>query len=456
MEQYSLLFAPERQIFSVSELNSSIRSTLETEFCDISVAGEISGVRLATSGHCYFTFKERDCTVKCVVYRSTYRYMKFKPKDGISAIARGSISVFEARGEYQLQVESLEPVGAGALQAAFEELKKKLAAEGLFDATRKRKLPAYPRRIGIVTSTKGAVLSDILHVLERRFPGLAIRVFPAQVQGEGSIEEVCRGLAHFSEFKWADVVIVARGGGSIEDLWTFNTEAVARAIASCSVPVVSAVGHETDVTIADFVADLRAPTPSAAAEVICMQKSEILESIAGCRAKLLQLIRFRVASAMHQLQKQGIERATSLLHRFIGRQLQNVDDKEHRLRDCARNAMDRRERKRRELQERVRHFDIRPKLERGRGRLEAARERAVTIMNRKLARRDQSLDNCAASLRQLSPLRILDRGYAIVTDANARIVRDEATVPPGADIRVRLAQGGLQARVTAQQEGEGS
>jgi exodeoxyribonuclease VII large subunit len=231
------------------------------------VSGEISGVKLASSGHYYFNLKERDAVLKCVAYRSANRYWKFKPADGLAVLARGHIDVYEMRGEYQLQVDVLEPQGIGALQLAFEQLKKKLAGEGLFAAERKRPLPRFPRRIGIVTSPRGAAIADIVHILSRRFPGLAIRLYPALVQGPGAAEEVCRGIDYFSRTGWPDVVIVGRGGGSLEDLWTFNEEAVARSIAACSVPVISAVGHETDVTIADFVADLRAPTPSAAAEL---------------------------------------------------------------------------------------------------------------------------------------------------------------------------------------------
>ncbi len=278
MEQFALEFdlTPERRIFSVSELNAAIRAILDDEFRDIWVSGEISGLKLASSGHYYFTLKERDAQLRCVAFRSAHRYWKFKPADGLAVLARGRIDVYEVRGEYQLQVELLEPQGLGALQLAFEQLKKKLAAEGLFAAERKRRLPRFPRRIGIVTSPRGAAIADMIHILSRRFPGLAIRLFPALVQGAGSVEEVCRGIEYFSRSGWADVVIVGRGGGSLEDLWTFNEEAVARSIAACSVPVVSAVGHETDVTIADFVADLRAPTPSAAAELVVPTRDSVV------------------------------------------------------------------------------------------------------------------------------------------------------------------------------------
>src|SRR5437899_5978355 len=256
MEQFALQFLPERRVFTVSELNSAIRGILDREFQDVWIVGEISGTKLAASGHYYFTLKERDAQLRCACFRSTARFLKFKPQDGVAVLARGRIDVYEARGEYQLLVETLELQGHGALQFAFEQLKKKLAAEGLFDQARKRPLPRFPARIGIVTSQRGAVISDMIHVLSRRFPGLHIRVFPAQVQGPGSIEEVCRGIQYFSRGGWAEVVIVARGGGSIEDLWTFNEEMVARAIAASAAPVISAIGHETDFTIADFVADL--------------------------------------------------------------------------------------------------------------------------------------------------------------------------------------------------------
>jgi exodeoxyribonuclease VII large subunit len=242
MEQMALAWGPTRKTFTVAELSARIRDLLGSEFDDIWVAGEISGSRTPASGHCYFTLKDREAQVRCVCYRTSLRYLKFKPRDGVAVLARGRIDVYEARGEYQLLVEALEPQGHGALQFAFEQLKKKLAMEGLFDAGRKRGIPRLPRRIGIVTSPTGAVIGDMTQILSRRFPGLHIRLYPALVQGEGSIEAVVRGIQYFSDNKWADVLIVARGGGSLEDLWTFNEEAVARAIAASSVPVISAVG----------------------------------------------------------------------------------------------------------------------------------------------------------------------------------------------------------------------
>src|ERR1700719_126834 len=288
MEQMALAWGPARKTFTVTELSARIRDLLGSEFDDVWVAGEISGSKMAASGHCYFTLKDQEAQVRCVCFRTSLRYLKFKPQDGIAVLARDRIDVYEARGEYQLQVELLEPQGHGALQFAFEQLKKKLSTEGLFDAARKRAIPRLPRRIGIVTSPSGAVIRDITQILSRRFPGLHIRLYPATVQGEGSIEAVLRALEYFSGSGWPDVVILARGGGSLEDLWTFNEEPVARAIVASSVPVISAIGHETDFTIADFVADLRAPTPSAAAEMVIRTRDQLFDQLDVFDHKLLQ------------------------------------------------------------------------------------------------------------------------------------------------------------------------
>ena len=448
MEQFALEFdlTPERRIFTVSELNTAIRAALDSEFQDIWVSGEISGLKLATSGHYYFTLKEREAQVKCVAFRSSHRYWKFKPQDGMAVLARGRIDVYEARGEYQLLVEALDPQGVGALQVAFEQLKKKLAAEGLFSPQRKRPLPRFPRRIGIVTSPRGAAIADMVQILTRRFPGLHIRLFPSLVQGEGSVEEICRAIDYFSRTGWPDLIIVGRGGGSIEDLWSFNSEAVARAIAGCSVPVISAVGHETDVTIADFVADLRAPTPSAAAELAICTREELLDRIAAARTKGAQAVRYRLAMLERRLRQQGIDRALNLLNRRIGRGLQRVDEQEYRMRERIRWALESRERARRALETRLKRFDMRPRLAADRRRLETAHTTLLQTIRLRLAGRRSALDQLSAKLSQLSPLRILERGYAIVRTESG-ILKDSAAAPPASRIHVRLAKGGLDAEV---------
>jgi exodeoxyribonuclease VII large subunit len=449
MEQFGLEFdlVPERRMFTVSEIAAEVRAFLGGEFADIWVSGEISGLKLATSGHYYFTLKDRDAQLRSVAYRSAHRYWKIKPQDGLSVNARGRIDLYEARGDLQFQVDFLEPQGLGALQLAFEKLKKKLAAEGLFDAERKRPLPRFPRRIGIVTSPRGAAIADMINILTRRFPGLHIRLYPAQVQGQGSVEEVCRGIQYFSKAKWADVIIVGRGGGSLEDLWTFNEEAVARTIAGSAVPVVSAIGHETDVTIADFVSDLRAATPSAAAElVVCITLSDVLNQISRARTKSLQAVRYRLAMSEKRLRQQGIDRALGLLHRQIGRHLQRVDECDYRLREWMRIATLSRERARRALEERLRRFDMRPRLAADRRQMEAAHNIAMQSMRTRLMQRRSRLEQLAAKLGQLSPLRILDRGYAIVSNQGG-IVTDPAQAPPESAIHVRVAKGSLDATV---------
>jgi len=444
LQQYPLLLVPENRVFTVSELNGSIKATLDQEFQDIRVSGEISGLRMAQSGHAYFTLKELDSQIRCVCFRSTYRYLKFKPQDGIEVIARGRLDVFEARGEYQLLVEGVDPQGHGALQVAFEKLKQKLRLEGLFEQDRKRAIPRFPRHIAMVTSPRGAVISDMVHVLERRFPGLHIRLFPAQVQGDAAIEEICRGLDYFSRSGWADVVILARGGGSLEDLWSFNSEAVARAIAASEVPVISAVGHETDVTIADFVADLRAPTPSAAAEMLCCTREELVTRIAACDSRLTQAVRFRLSEASRRVSRLGTERAASILHRQIGRNLQRNDEKETRLRDAMRLRTTAALARIAAYESRLRFHDMRPRLAQSRNRLERSTAALTQSLALLISRKSQRLETATAKLEQLSPLRILDRGYAIVSN-NAGLVKKPADAPPSSAIRIRFAEGTLTA-----------
>ncbi len=447
MEQLALAWGPVRKTYTVAELNASIRGLLESQFDDIWVAGEISGSKTASSGHCYFTLKDHDAQLRCVCFRTSLRYLKFKPRDGVAVLARGHIDVYEARGEYQLLVEALEPQGHGALQFAFEQLKKKLAADGLFEAARKRPLPRLPRRIGIVTSPTGAVIRDITEILSRRFPGLHLRVYPALVQGDGSVEAVVRALEYFSQSGWPDVVILARGGGSLEDLWTFNAEDVARAIAASRVPVISAIGHETDFTIADFVADLRVPTPSAAAELVICTRDQLLDQLTSSEHRMAQFVRYRLAMALRRLHQQGIERAAAILHRGIGRAAQRIDELEYRLRDrmAARLSVDL---KRRDaLAARLRNLDLRLRFAQARRRAESAETAMIQLARLRLAGARGRLEQALAHLTQLSPLKILQRGYAIVTNGAGSVVKEPAQAPAGSRIRVLLANGALAAEV---------
>ncbi len=448
MEQLALAWAPQRRTYTVAELNARIRGLLEDEFDDVWVAGEISGCRMAASGHCYFTLKDKESQLRCVCFKMSLRYLKFKPRDGMAVLARGRIDVFEARGEYQLLVELLEPQGHGALQFAFEQLKQKLAAEGLFDNARKRPIPKLPQRIGLITSPSGAVIRDMIQILERRFPGLHLRLYPVLVQGEGSVEAVCRALNFFSRDGWAQVVILARGGGSLEDLWTFNEESVARAIAASESPVISAVGHETDFTIADFVADLRAPTPSAAAELVICTRQELLEQLAASQQKMLQVARYRIAMAGRRLHQQGLDRMTSTLHRSIGRRLQRVNEIEYRMRDRVRDDVSSRRRRLEALLSRLRRQDLRLRFAETRRRIDAANNALQHRMRMRLTRSHGKLDPLIAHLTQLSPLKILERGYAIVTNEQGQIVKSPEQAPVETNIAIRVAQGRLKAEVT--------
>ena len=275
---------------TVSELTRRIREKLESGFSDVWITGEISGLRIPPSGHIYFTLKDKDAQIKTVFFRSGNRYLKFAPRDGMEVILRGRVTVYDPRGEYQVVAEYMEPKGIGALQLAFLQLKEKLEKEGLFDQSRKRPLPAHPRRVGVVTSTSGAAIRDILHVMGRRAPGVKILIAPATVQGASAPAEIASAISELNKMDGLDVIIVGRGGGSVEDLAAFNTEVVARAIASSNIPVISAVGHETDFTIADFAADLRAPTPSAAAEVVAKNEEDMAETLRGLRGRLIYAV----------------------------------------------------------------------------------------------------------------------------------------------------------------------
>jgi len=445
--QLAFSLEPERRVFRVSELNSAIQHRFEEEFSGIWVAGEISGCKIAPSGHFYFALKDERSQLKCVLFKGSARFVRFKPVDGLAVIARGKLEVYEARGEYQLIIETLEPQGAGALQLAFEQMKKRLAMEGLFDAARKRPLPRLPRRIGIVTSPGGAVIRDILNVLERRFRGLHLRLYPAQVQGEGSLEQVCAGLKYFSTGQWADVVILARGGGSLEDLWTFNEEAVARAIFDSKVPVISAIGHETDFTIADFVADHRAPTPSAAAEIVICTRESLLEQIEATRERALRSLRYQLLHGRQRLQERGTERAEALMHRAIGKRSQRIDDLEFQLRRLSKLAVDNGCRKLDDLKRRLQAADLRLKFARNRHTLELLQQRLDKTMQTNINRVARRLDDCQLHLRQLSPLTVLGRGYAIVEDSAGRVLRSAEETAAGALVKIRLHEGRLEAEV---------
>lgn len=449
LEQLGLTFAPERRTFSVSELTAVVRSLLEDVFDNVWVAGEVSNCRRAPSGHYYFTLKDEQAQLKCVCFRQNAMYLKVKPQDGLEVLCRGRIGVYEARGEYQLYVETIQPQGHGALQLAFEQLKRKLAAEGLFDDERKRPLPRLPRRIGIVTSPGGAVIADMVRVLERRCPGLHIRLYPAQVQGPNAVPEIVRGLEHFSETGWPDVVIVGRGGGSLEDLWAFNEEPVVRAIAASTVPVVSAVGHQTDFTIADFVADLRAPTPSAAAEIVAPDKAELLAGLQGLEDRARQAVRYRIARLQKRLLEAGVERPAALLRHRLRDRWQRNDELDLRLRERMVGLLRRAEARLRDRQHELAELDLRVQLARRQSRLEGLAQRLEPAVRQRLERAGRRLEVLDRELHSLSPVAILERGYAIVSTGEGAIIRDADRVAADDRLHVRLHRGRLAVRVEA-------
>ncbi len=444
LEQIDINWGLAPAFYSVSELTGAMRGLLTDHFTDIWVAGEISGTRIPSSGHYYFTLKDEGAQLKAVCYKMTARYLKFKPQDGIAVLARGRIDVYDARGEVQFVVEAIEPQGHGALQLAFEQLKKKLAFEGLFEQARKRPLPKLPTRIGIVTSPTGAVIRDILQILERRFPGRHVRVYPALVQGEGAIEQVVAGIEHFSRSKWAEVVIVARGGGSLEDLWTFNEERVARAIVGSSIPVISAIGHETDFTISDFVADLRAPTPSAAAELVICTRDSLYEILDTSTTKLTQTARLTVAMRARALHRIAVDRAT--LHRAIGRRMQRIDELEYCLRDHIGSKLNSRKRTLDRIKAGLAQLDVRLKFAAARRRIEACEAIMQQSTRLRLSRASGKLSPLNAHLAQLSPLKILDRGYAIVEN-DGKIVKNPIDAPVDSVVKIRISEGHLRARI---------
>ncbi len=442
-EQLTFNLMPDRKTWTVSELTARIRDLLAKNFTDIWVVGEISNCREAQSGHIYFTLKDDRAQVRCVFFKQQQRGIKFRPEDGLQMTVRGSISVYEARGEYQIYVENLEPVGLGALQLAFEQLKKRLEAEGLFAAERKKPLPLLPSRIGLITSPRGAAVRDVVRILRRRFPNVHLTVYPVRVQGEGAPEEIVKALKFFNQKKFVDVLILARGGGSMEDLWAFNEEPVARAIAASAIPVISGVGHETDFTIADFVADVRASTPSAAAELVVQTRREFDKHIADLRETLASQIRYRLlelSRRVHELSaRRGFRRPLDLLRQ----QRQRADEMTSRLALGLRAQLEKSRKRFTAAHLRIMSFDFRSKIAAFRLRLEKRRADLSLRAERLLRAKRERLARLALQLEERSPLRVLERGYAIATDAAGNVLRDAAQVALGDTVAVQLHRGRL-------------
>lgn len=444
--------APQRRVWAVRDLVSAVRMHIEREYADVWVEGEITNFRPADSGHLYFTLKDGETQLRIVMFRMQARLLRFKPENGLHIIARGRITIYEGRGEMQLSAEYLEPMGAGALQVAFEQLKAKLADEGLFARERKKPLPMLPRRVGVVTSPRGAVIQDILNVLHRRHEGLQVTIFPAQVQGESAAVEVSAGVKHFNRAANVDVIIIARGGGSIEDLAAFNDEGLARAIAASTIPVISAVGHETDFTICDFVADLRAPTPSAAAELVIRSKSDLEEQVGNLRYRLGRSMRYIVLHKQQTLSEVGYHAAFARMMEAISRRQQRVDDLGYRM-ARAQSATLRVYHQRLDVASaRVRHHDLRRKVSAMRRDLQARTGHLTGVLQNLLLKRRSRLEQIRTHLQGLSPIAILDRGYALIFDAGGKLVKDAARLGPGQAITARVARGTIEAEVKRTRE----
>jgi exodeoxyribonuclease VII large subunit len=500
MSQANLFnLVPERHVWKVSELTERIGEILEAAFRDVWVEGEVSNYHTAQSGHLYFTLKDARSQIRCVCFRDQVRGLKFRPEDGLQVTVRGSLGVYEPRGEYQIYVSHIEPVGLGALQLAFEQLKKRLAEEGLFDEARKKPLPVLPQRIGVVTSPTGAAIRDILRVLKRRFPNVHVLLFPVKVQGESAAAEIVAAVQYFNRAKAADVLIVARGGGSLEDLWSFNEEIVARAIFASQIPVITGIGHETDFTIADFAADVRAPTPSAAAEIVVRSRQEFERHIAEHFRNLAQLMRYRLSEWRHRVRDLESHRGFRQLEVLVRRRRQQVDELASSLAVGLRLRLASTMQRLTRASSKVASFDLRGRaeltrrrIEQQRGALGAALDRVVIRKRRRFAaaevrfaaldlrahfgrlrrtleqrltelrvRLDRALiakrrrwQAAALQLEERSPFRILERGYAIAYDSSGRVLRSPDQVAIGEDISVRLARGELDATVRAKKKTE--
>jgi exodeoxyribonuclease VII large subunit len=445
-----------RRALTVSELTDRIQGVLETEFLDVWVEGEISNLKLAASGHWYFSLKDEQAQVRAVVWKTDARLVRFRPRDGMKVVARGGLRVYPPRGEYQISVQGLEPLGKGSLQQAFEDLKERLEREGLFSPARKRPLPVLPRRIGVVTSPTGAVLRDILRVLRSRYPNLEVLVYPALVQGEGAAAEIARGIRVLNRIAQSpggpDVIVLARGGGSLEDLWAFNEEAVARAIAASRLPTISAVGHETDFTIADFVADLRAPTPSAAAERVVQAKEDLAARIAALEERRDAALRLRLARVRARVEAAAAHRVFAAERGRLRVQAQRVDELARRAEAGLVHRLERARESRLRLRDRLDAFRLDRQVAARRERLLRHHDRLAALFHREAERRRGALGRLAASLDGLSPLAVLGRGYALVWDGEGRrLLRDAGEVAPGDELRVRLHRGALRATVTSRE-----
>lgn len=435
-----------RDVYTVSRLNREARSLLEGSFPLLWIEGEISNLSRPSSGHWYFTLKDEAAQVRCAMFRNRNMLIRFKPDNGTQVLVRARISLYEARGEYQIIVEHMEEAGDGALRRAFEILKQRLQAEGLFNSEHKKPLPAFPRQIGVITSATGAAIRDILTTLKRRFPGLPVIVYPVAVQGAGSAEQIAKMIGIAAQRNECDVLILARGGGSLEDLWSFNEEVVARAIYHCPLPIVTGIGHEIDFTIADFVADQRAPTPTAAAELVTPDQYELLKRLQHQDARMQQLLKNLLLRASEKLR--WLSRHIQHPGRRVQDWSQRLDETHSRLHIALQHQLRHSRARVAQLQTQIQAHNPIARLQGYQKQLTYLNQRANTAITHQLERKSRSLVNLVRTLDTVSPLATLHRGYAIVSrHRDNRILRSATQVKPGEDIRARLAEGQLLCKV---------
>jgi exodeoxyribonuclease VII large subunit len=454
----SLFDETERRPLSVTELTMQVRSTLESRFASVWVEGEISNFKAHTSGHWYFTIKDDGAQLRATCFRGANRAIRFRPTDGLQVRARGRVSVYEPRGDYQLIVEALDPVGAGALRIAFEQMRDRLAAEGLFDKSLKRPLPRFPRRIGVITSPTGAAIRDILHVVSRRTRTVHVLFSPTRVQGEGAALEIVRAIELLNEHHAQamrdgreadaiDVIILGRGGGSAEDLWAFNDELLARAIRASRIPVISAVGHETDFTISDFAADMRAPTPSAAAEMVAAREDELATQVEALTRDLTLATRYRMMDLRTGLQ--GI--AMSIVFGDVRERLRDAKETVRlagrRIESLIAAGVQTTRRLTDGLAARLSPVRLGARVSAGRNMFDMLCAQRDAAGLARLEDAGSRFRLAAGALDALSPLAVLERGYALAQDESGRLIRDAAKVQIGDDLRLRLAKGALRCRV---------
>ncbi|MAB23247.1 exodeoxyribonuclease VII large subunit [Pseudomonas sp. 5Ae-yellow] len=437
----------ERDVLSVSQLNARARQLLEDVFPRIWVEGELSNLARPSSGHLYFSLKDDRAQIRCALFRQHASRLKVAMKDGLQVRARGRVSLYEGRGDYQLIVDSIEPAGDGALRKAFEALKAKLQAEGLFEQSLKRPLPAHPQRIGVITSASGAAVRDIISVFQRRAPFIELVIVPSAVQGREAAPQLVRALQQADRAGF-DALIVSRGGGSLEDLWPFNEEMVARAIADCQTPTISAVGHETDISISDFVADVRAPTPSAAAELLSPDTQALLRQVEQLERRLLQRLRERLGRA--RLQLDNLRQRLRHPGERLAQQAQRLDELELRLRRALTQQLTQQQQQLTHLRTRLQTQHPGRHLSQLRDQLEQLEARLPRAMHNQLKQQRQQLEQLAQTLHLVSPLATLGRGYSILLDDNGTAVRSASAASAGQRLKARLHDGELNVRVEAE------